>query len=403
MPGDTTPLRIIGLEEHFVTTAVLDAGHALRTADRDLAFIPASQGETSRLLLDVADERLSVMDTTGLDVAVLWLTTPGLQNLPVEESLRLQTATNDFLADTVCGNPQRFQGLAALASAAPSAAAGELERAVTELGLDGAMLFGRTGDRNLDDHAFWPIFETAEALRVPLHLHPQSPPAAVREAYYGGFEAEISAGFATHGVGWHYDSGVQFLRLVLSGVFDRFPDLQVVIGYFGELVLFYLERIQHLAGMAHLPLTLEEYVRRNLYLTPSGMRSERYLRWATEIIGADRVLYATDYPFERTSRTGARDFLETLDIPDADRSAILDRAYRPSAPPGRTRSPLWRQPGALDVRYAPAIWSWHMAVSSAPSDRAGQAARRSSPSPTYWNEAGPTGRCDRPRWASSLP
>lgn len=246
MTDDTRRLRIVGLEEHFVTTAVLEAGRALDPAERDIAFIPASQGETSRLLLDLADERLSVMDATGLDVAVLSLTTPGLQNLPMQESLRLQAATNDVLADAVRGNPQRFQGLAALATAAPSAAAGELERAVTELGLDGAMLFGRSGDRNLDDPAFWAIFEAAEALRVPLHLHPQSPPPAVREAYYGGFEAEVSAGFATHGVGWHYDSGVQFLRLVLSGVFDRFPDLQVVVGHFGELVLFYLERIQHL-------------------------------------------------------------------------------------------------------------------------------------------------------------
>lgn len=322
MPGAATPVRIVGLEEHFVTTAVLDASRALDPAERDLAFVPASRGETSRLLLDLADERLSVMDTTGLDVAVLSLTTPGLQNLPVQESVRLQAATNDVLADAVRENPERFQGLAALATGASTAAAGELERAVTELGLDGAMLFGRTGDRNLDDHSFWAIFEAAEALRVPLHLHPQSPPPAVREAYYGGFEADVSAGFATHGVGWHYDSGVQFLRLVLSGVFDRFPDLQVVIGHFGELVLFYLDRIQHLAVMAHLPLALEDYVRRNLYVTPSGMRSERYLRWASEIIGADRVLYATDYPFEQTSRTGARAFLEAVDIPEADRLAI---------------------------------------------------------------------------------
>ncbi|MDN5854861.1 MAG: amidohydrolase family protein [Actinomycetia bacterium] len=322
MPGDTRRLHIVGLEEHFVTTDVLQAWHALSPADRDLALAPASSGETGRLLLDLGAERLAVMDATGLDVAVLSLTTPGLHNLPKDTALGLQTATNDLLADTVRGNPQRFQGLAALATAAPPAAAGELQRAVTELGLDGAMLFGRTADCNLDDHAFWEIFEAAGALCAPLHLHPQSPPPAVRQAYYDGFPADISAGLATHGIGWHYDSGIQFLRLVLAGVFDRFPDLQVVIGHFGELVLFYLERVQHVATLAHLPLTLQEYARRNLYITPSGIPSQRYLRWATEIIGVDRILFATDYPFEHTSRAGARQFLETADIPDTDRHAI---------------------------------------------------------------------------------
>lgn len=315
-------LRIVGLEEHFVTEAVLEAGRSLDPDDRDLAFGPASEGETSRLLLDLGDERLRVMDETGLDVAVLSLTTPGLQNLSAADAARLQTETNDKLAETVRATPDRFQGLAALATQSSKGAAKELRRAVAELGLDGAMLFGRTGDKSLDHPDFWSVFETAGALRVPLHLHPQSPPAVVRDAYYAGFGEVVSDGFATHGVGWHYDSGVQFLRLVLAGVFDRFPDLQVVIGHWGELVLFYLERIEHLAAMAGLELSMAEYVRRNLYVTPSGMRSERYLRWATEIIGADRILFATDYPFEQTSREGARAFLEGLGIPESDRDLL---------------------------------------------------------------------------------
>ncbi|MET4781813.1 putative TIM-barrel fold metal-dependent hydrolase [Glaciihabitans sp. UYNi722] len=198
-------LRVIGLEEHFVTEALLEAGRGLDPDGRDLAFGPASEGETSRLLLDLGDERLRVMGETGVDVAVLSLTTPGLQNLSAAAAVRLQTETNDQFAQTVRAKPNRFQGLAALVTQSGEEAAKELRRAVEELGLDGAMLFGRTGDKSLDHPDFWSIFETAEALRVPIHLHPQSPPAVVRDAYYAGFGKAVSDGFATHGVGLRAD------------------------------------------------------------------------------------------------------------------------------------------------------------------------------------------------------
>jgi uncharacterized protein len=165
------------------------------------------------------------------------------------------------------------------------------------LHLDGAMLYGRTRGRNLDHHDFWPIFEAASALRAPLYLHPQSPPPAVRESYYHGFGTAIDAAFATHGIGWHYDTAVVILRMMLAGVFDRFPDLQLITGHWGELMLFYLDRIDQLASVARLPRKPSEYVRAQLYATPSGILSQRYLRWAMEVIGVQRILFATDYPF----------------------------------------------------------------------------------------------------------
>ena len=315
-------MKIIALEEHFVTPEVLRAWAGLAPEDRDLAFMPASQGETSRRLLDTGDERRAAMDAAGVDVQVLSLTTPGVQNLLPSDALALQHATNDHVAEIVRGDPEHFRGLAALATGSPAAAATELNRAVRELGLDGAMLYGRTGEMRLDDPALEPLWSSAETLRVPLHLHPQSPPPAVRNAYYDGFAEPLSAGFATHGIGWHFDSGVQFLRMVLGGVFDRHPDLQIVIGHWGELVLFYLERIEHLTTMASLPRSLTEYVHGHLHVTPSGMLSTRYLQWASEVIGTERILFATDYPFERASQSGARTFLQNAPIPHEDRERI---------------------------------------------------------------------------------
>ncbi|MCW4458941.1 amidohydrolase family protein [Microbacterium sp. MPKO10] len=240
----------------------------------------------------------------------------------------MQVETNNALADTVRSDPEHFQGLAALATTSPPAAAEELRRAVTELNLDGAMLYGRTGERNLDDPSFWPMFEMAQQLHVPLHLHPQSPPLAVREHYYSGYPPAVSAGFATHGIGWHYDAGVQFLRLVLSGVFDRFPGLQLVIGHWGELVLFYLDRIQQLATAAALPRPLTDYVRNNLFVTPSGILSRRYLAWASEVIGVDRIMFATDYPFEASSQSGARRFLEQAPLDEHEREQIASGTWQ---------------------------------------------------------------------------
>ena len=197
-----------------------------------------------------------------------------------------------------------------------------MERAVTQLGLNGAMLFGRTRERNLDHQTNWPIFEAAAALRAPLYIHPQSPVPAVREALYSGFGDDIDSAFATFGLGWHYETGVQILRLVLAGVFDRFPDLQLITGHWGEVVLFYLDRIDNMAGPAKLQRPISEYFREHLFVTPAGMWSQRYLRWTREVIGAERILFSSDYPYRFTPGAGARRFLEDADLSQTDRDAI---------------------------------------------------------------------------------
>lgn len=315
-------MSLIGLEEHFVTREVVDAWRALDPEWQDLSLAPSTHGDSARRLADLGDERLVEMAKTGLDVQVLSLSTPGVQNLAPAEAVALQIAVNDTLAEAVRAHPDSFQGLATLATPNPAAAAAELERSVTELGLNGAMVFGRTRDRNMDEPEFWPIYEAAAALKAPLHLHPQSPCPAVRSAYYSGFSPEVDAVFATHGIGWHYDSGVQILRLILSGVFDRFPDLRVIVGHWGEMVLFYLDRINAMSGVAGLRQPVSEYFRTNIYLAPSGVLSQRYLRWATEVVGVDRILFSTDYPFVIAPEGGARAFLAQAPVSDADRLKI---------------------------------------------------------------------------------
>ncbi len=315
-------MRVVGLEEHFVTGDVLNAWRGLDPRWQDLAVKPSEAGETGRRLAELGSERFAAMDQTGLDVQVLSLTTPGVQNLAPHDAKALQTATNDLLANTVRARPDRLQGFATLATPAPAAAASELERAVTKLGLNGAMLFGRTRERDIEHPDFWPIYEAAAALRAPLHLHPQSPPPTVRAAYYVGFDEFVDAAFTTHAIGWHYDTGVQLLRLILAGVFDRFPELQVIVGHWGEMVLYYLERIEHLDVTAGLKRPIAEYFRSNVHITASGMLSQRYLRWATEIVGVDRIMFSTDYPFEPASQRGGRRFLEEADLTETDRESI---------------------------------------------------------------------------------
>ena len=315
-------MKIIGLEEHFVTAEALSAWSALDPQWREVALQHSGGGEIGDRLADLGDGRVAAMDETGLDVQVLSLTAPGLQSLEPAQASALQTASNDLLADTVRRRPDRFQGIATLATPDPAAAARELERAVTVLGLNGAMLFGRTRDRNLDHPDNWPIFETAAALRAPLYIHPQSPVPAVREAIYGGLGEATDAAFATFGLGWHYETGVQILRMVLAGVFDRFPDLQLITGHWGEVVLFYLDRIDNLAGPAKLERPVSDYFRRHVSVTPSGLWSQRYLRWALEVLGPERILFSSDYPYRFTRDGGARRFLQEADLSEADRSAI---------------------------------------------------------------------------------
>lgn len=320
-------MDIVALEEHYATDDVVAAWQALDAPWRDPALEMSADDERDRRLRSLDEERLAVMDDAGVDVQVLSLTSPGLFPLTEADAVALQGPTNDALAAAVAHHPDRFQGFATLAPQRPEAAADELRRAVTDLGFHGALIFSRVRDEPIDRSRFWPVFEAAEALRAPLYLHPQTPPAAVREAYYGGFDAAVDTAFATFGIGWHYDAGVEVLRMIYAGVFDRFPDLQVILGHWGEVAAFYLDRIDRMAPIAGLARPVSEYFAHNVFVTPGGVFSQRYLGWALDVMGADRILFAADYPYVPAGDGAARRFLAEADLTDADRAKIASENW----------------------------------------------------------------------------
>jgi uncharacterized protein len=316
-------MRIVALEEHFLLPEVVKAWD--RRAGNSAAVTGgAGDDPFSRRLLDLGEERIAAMDDQGVDVQVLSLSSPGVQSLDPGDAVAIAREANDALAEAVAGHPDRFQGFAAIPTPDPAAAASELERAVTQLGFAGGLINGRTGTTNADAMQFDDLYATAARLGVPLYLHPQTPVAPVLDAYYSGFGNPIDMLLRNPGIGWHYETGIQILRMIFAGVFDRHPDLQVVTGHWGEVVLFYLERTQQMVDAMGVRLgrRLSEYARENLWVTGSGLLSQRYLRWSTEVIGADRIMSATDYPFIDNSGSAARRFLEDAPLSSEQRNAI---------------------------------------------------------------------------------
>jgi predicted TIM-barrel fold metal-dependent hydrolase len=321
--------RVIGVEEHAWTADLRDA--LLRFGGDDTVNLLSSREQTDRRLRDVGDERLARMDAAGVDVEVLSITTPGTQPLTGAEAVPLARDANDFLADAVRTHPDRFAAFATLPTPDPQAAAYELDRCVRELGMVGAQLVPLTGDRYLDHDAFRPVFEAAAALGVPLYIHPGQPLAVVREALYGGFDEWTSFNLGTGGWGWHVDAGLATLRLILAGTFDRHPDLQVILGRWGELLVPFADRADLLSeGNPTLERRVIDYLTGNLHVTAGGVLSHRMLTTAIAVLGPDRVMFGDDDPYRgvkgRFGREGgAREFVETAPLDVEGRQKLGQR------------------------------------------------------------------------------
>ncbi|HEY6498164.1 MAG TPA: amidohydrolase family protein [Streptosporangiaceae bacterium] len=310
-------MRVITLEEHFWTDALTDA---LTEANRAALAMPRL-GALADDLRDLGERRLADMDAAGIDVQVLSVAPPAAQVLEPGPAVRLARAANDQLAEAVGQHPDRFAGFATLPTPDPDAAAAELERTVTEHGFKGAMINGHTDGRFLDDEKFWPIFERAEALGVPVYLHPTYPTAQAMEVYYQGFDDQVSATLATSGWGWHAETGLHVLRIILGGVFDRFPGLQMIIGHMGEALPFLLARSSRvLRQQAGLTRPLEDYMAANCHFTTSGMFTYPPLTCLLEVVGADRVMFSVDYPY--SSNAEGREFVLGAPISEADREKV---------------------------------------------------------------------------------
>lgn len=319
-------MKIIGLEEHFATPEFMAAWNKVPIDEREPSIELVEAAGYDKYLYYLADERFAIMDDMGIDVHVLSLNTPGTQCFASDIGTPLARSSNDMVAELVRTHPERYQGFGTLATADPKAAALELDRCASKLGLKGILINGRTRERNIDHPDFLPIFEAAAAKNFPIYLHPQSPIGPVRQAYYNGVNPAIDPIFNISGLGWHYETGVQAVRLVLSGVFDRFPNLQVILGHWGEVILFYLERIDLMSNIATrsklLQRPISEYFKNNFYVTPAGIYSQRYFQWSREILGIHRIMFSSDYPYHIDHEKGARKFLGEANITDEEREAV---------------------------------------------------------------------------------
>jgi uncharacterized protein len=247
------------------------------------------------------------------------------QLTPADQALPLTRAANDRLAAAAAANPARLSGLAVLPWRDPSAAAAELDRSVNELGLKGALIVGRPGDTFLDDPRYAPVLKKLNDLRVPLYVHPFNPLPQVHQAYYGGFSPLVSAEFSLGAWGWHNEAGIHVLRLILSGAFEKFPDLQVISGHWGEMVPFYLERLDDVMTPEATGLsgTITETYRRHVWVTPSGMYGLPHFEFIHKVIGADRIIWSVDYPF--LTLDGTQEFIDKLPVSEDDKEKMTHR------------------------------------------------------------------------------
>jgi predicted TIM-barrel fold metal-dependent hydrolase len=320
-------MRTVALEEHYATRAFMEGpGRDLKAqaeAARDHPQVAAGYEKLIEQLCDLGKGRIAAMDAAGVDVQVLSLTSPGVEQLDAPEAVAFARETNDRLAEAVRRHPDRFAGFAALPTAAPEAGADELERTVRDHGFKGALINGHTRGRYFDDEFFWPILERAEALGVPIYLHPTPPPRPVIEASYtGNYAPGVTAGLATAAWGWHIETAIHVLRLILGGAFDRYPNLQLVVGHMGETLPFMLPRIDLAlpTEMTKLDRPIGAYLRENLHYTFGGFNWVQAFLDLLLQVGVERIMFSADYPY--ASMDEARDFLDGLPVSPADREKI---------------------------------------------------------------------------------
>jgi predicted TIM-barrel fold metal-dependent hydrolase len=299
-------MTLIAIEEHWIAPGLTSALKALPRPDESLAF--NELGDHRHRLEDLGEERIAAMDAQGIDISVLALTPPGTQPLDPEQARHLSRAANDTVIEAVGKNPTRFRALSTLPMSSPEHVVDELVRA-KGLGHVGTMVYGRSGDRFLDDPAYDEFFAAAAGLGQPVFIHPQIPSDAVRDASYRGLGELTDLGLATFGWGWHLDAATAALRLILRGTFDRHPDLQIVLGHWGEMLLFWLDRADSLSRLAGLQRPVSDYIRTNFHITASGMLNPALLHHALSVTTIDRLIFSTDYPFQHPTQDEITSFI----------------------------------------------------------------------------------------------
>ena len=313
-------MRTITLEEHFTTPEFLKATGQVRAVN-------ARMQEVIRRLLGIGEGRIADMDASKIDMQVMSLSSAGLDRLDPATATSLVHNINDELAAAVSAHPDRFAAFATLALQEPEKAVQEFERCVKDLKFKGLIVMGTLNGIFLDDPRFTPIFATAQALDVPIYIHPGFPPQPVRDAYYSGLPGNIGFGLSMAGWGWHAETGLHCLRLILSGVFDRFPKLKIIVGHMGDHLPFNIARADRVFDEMAIENSAPpferkviDYFRENFYVTTSGYFDTPPFLCALGVLGSDHVLFSVDYPY--ASNIAGREFLNTLPVGPEDLGEI---------------------------------------------------------------------------------
>ena len=268
-------------------------GYFLNSGSERSAFV-------RQALCSLGEGRLADMDAAGIDKAIIALTSPGVQVMPRGQAVSFAAYANDVLADGVSRHPDRYFGLTAVAPQDPAAAAKELERG-QGLGFKGVIIHSHTLNEYMDDARHWPIFEAAEALDMPIYMHPNTPSKGmVGPLIERGLDGSI--------YGFAIETAAHLLKIIVSGALDRFPKLRFAVGHCGEAIPFWLYRLDHMhdamvkakryPGVKPLQRKLSEYVLQNFWVTTSGMAWPPAIEFCLRVMGVDRVLYAMDYPYQ---------------------------------------------------------------------------------------------------------
>jgi predicted TIM-barrel fold metal-dependent hydrolase len=313
-------MRVVALEEHFTVPALVarigpDLAKRRGFAQRKIA---PGRVDPLSLLPEIGERRLGSMDASGITVQVLSVSGPGADLLDGNAGVTLAAELNNALAEAIARHPDRFAGFAHLPMRRPEAAAAELERAVRSLGFCGALINGTTQDRFLDDPQFDPILAAAEALDVPLYLHPHLAPEAVRNAYYRNLPSDAGLVLEGAGWGWHSETAIHVLRLVLSGALDRHARLKLIIGHMGEGIPAMLARCDAVfeAYVEHLSRPISRTILDQVWITTSGIFTTPPFLAALLTFGIDRILFSVDYPYAPNER--GRAFLNGLSLAPED-------------------------------------------------------------------------------------
>ncbi len=305
-------MKTITLEEHFVTRDFIKA-----TVGDD-TNIPANMRHIQAQLLDLGAGRVRAMDEGGVDVQVLSLAALGVEKLAPADQTAVFRGVHDELASAIQAHPDRLKAFCTPALKEPANAVRELERTLKLPGFVGVLLDGTTDGKFLDDPAFFPVLEAAASLGVPVYIHPASPPEPVMRAYYSGLPGDTGHLLSIAGWGWHSETAIHILRLILAGVFDRLPQLQVIVGHMGEGLPYALARSNGVLTPAakHLKRSIAETFQQQVHVTTSGYFTKPPFDCARAVLGLDRLMYSVDYPF--SSNTKGKDFLALLDLNDVD-------------------------------------------------------------------------------------